>query len=82
MSNNRADFVKVNGYGAIAANGESANTFYVVCFTYIPLTLQEDVESDGNQLTSGDPIYIYVAPYLKKRCDCVNEHSCYSKYTR
>ena len=57
ISTNKAERFKANGYGAIADNGEAANNFYFVCFIYVPYTLQEYVESDGNQLASGDLVY-------------------------
>ena len=79
-------------YGVIASNDEAANHFYIFCFTYVPYTLKEDVELDGNQLVSGDLVCnaIYKSPgrhkslfmliHVKtKNCDCVNEYSCYSK---
>ena len=40
MSINKAELVKVNGCGAVAANDESANIFYSSWFTYVPVTLQ------------------------------------------
>ena len=56
MLTNEVELVQVNGYDAISANDETANNFYIVCFTSVPYTLQEDVESDVNQLESGDPV--------------------------
>ena len=51
------------GYGAIAANDEAANNFYMVHFTSVPYILQENVVSDRNKLSSGDlvcnTIYTY-----------------------
>ena len=44
----------MNGYVAIAANDEAANNFDISRFTSVPYTLQEDLESDGNQLASGE----------------------------
>ena len=44
----------MNGYGAISANDEAENSFYIVLLTYVHYTLQEDVESDRDQLESGD----------------------------
>ena len=44
----------MDGYGAIYVNDESANNFYIVCYTYVQYMLQEDVESDGNELESHD----------------------------
>ena len=44
MSTNKSELVKVNGYGAIAANNKSANIFYIFWFKYVPYTLQEYVE--------------------------------------
>ena len=52
MSNNKEELVKLNGYGAIAENDEAKNNVYIVCFTSVPYTLQEYVESDGNKLSS------------------------------
>ena len=43
MSTNKAELVKVNGYGDIVAIYESGKN-YIVSFTYVPYTLQEDVE--------------------------------------
>ena len=85
----------MNGYGAVYANDEATNIPYVVCFTYFSYTLQEDMEWDINQLVSGglvcNAIYtshgchksqFYIRTYENKKCDCVNEHSCYSKSRR
>ena len=44
----------MNGYGDISANDEAANNLYICCFTFLPYTIQEDVESNGNKLTSGE----------------------------
>ena len=68
MSTNKAEIVKVNGYGDIADNYEAENNFYIVRFTYVPYALQEDVESDGNQLASGDLVcnVIYTSPVRNK----------------
>ena len=79
----------MNEYVAIAANDESENIFYIVIFKYVPYTLQEYMESDGNQLAYGDPvcnsIYIYPGRYKPqlfcrttlntKNGYCVNENS-------
>ena len=54
MSTNKEELVKTNGYGAIFYNDEAENNFYIVPFTYVPYKLQDDVQSDGNQLLSGD----------------------------
>ena len=83
----------MNGYGDIAANYEAANIFHTVCFTYVPYTPQEDVESYENQLEYGDPIFntIYTSPgqhksrfipiHVKnKSSKFENEDSCYIKY--
>ena len=80
-------------YGAITSNDEYSNNVYIVRFKYVPYTPQEDVESDGNQLVSGDPVFnaiykypgrhksqFYVEPYKNKKCYCINERSCYFKY--
>ena len=34
--------------------------FYIVCFTPVPQTLQEDVESDGDQLASEGLVFNYI----------------------
>ena len=44
----------MNGYGAITSNDEYSNNFYIVWFKSVTYTLQEDVESYGNQFSSGD----------------------------
>ena len=64
MSTNKAELVQVNGYGAISVNDKAANNFYIVNFTSIPYTPQEDVEPYGNQLASGDIVCnaIYKSP--------------------
>ena len=53
----------MNGYGAIYSNYES-EFFYTVNFASVTYTLQEYVESDGNELVSGDfvcnAIYIHL----------------------
>ena len=36
MSTNKAELVKLNGYGAISINDEAANIFYSFSSTYIP----------------------------------------------
>ena len=54
ISTNKSEPVEVSGHVAISDNGEAAKIFYSVFFTSIPYTLQEDVESDGNHLSSGD----------------------------
>ena len=68
MSNNKSELVKVNGHGAISVNYEAANKLYTVFFIYVPYTLQEDVESDGNQLASGELFCsaIYTSPERHK----------------
>ena len=76
----------MNGYGAIAANDEAGNIFYIVLFTYFLYTLQEYVEPDGNQLSYIYPVCnaIYTSSRLRKsryyveqysynnNCECVN----------
>ena len=57
MSNNKAELVKFNGYGSVSANDEAANMFYISWFTSVPYTLQEYVESDGNQLAYSDLVF-------------------------
>ena len=70
----------MNGYGAIAANEKAEIIFYIACFTSVPYPLQEYVESGGNQLTSGGPVWntiytsfgrqksrFYVVPYKKQK---------------
>ena len=44
----------MDGCGDIATNDEAIYNFYIVCFEYVPYTLQEDMESDGNKLSYGD----------------------------
>ena len=58
----------MNGYVAIAANDEAANNFDISRFTSVPYTLQENLESDGNQLASGDLVcnVIYTSPVRNK----------------
>ena len=51
---NKEELVQVNWYDAIATNDETENNLYIVRFTYVPYIIQEDVETDGNQLASGD----------------------------
>ena len=64
MPTNKAELFKANGYGAIAANDESANNFYIVCFKSVPYIIQEDVESDRNHLASRNLVCnkIYTSP--------------------
>ena len=57
MFNNKVEPVQGNEYGAISSNDQAANTFYIVRFTYVPYTFQEDVESDVNKLASGDLVF-------------------------
>ena len=72
----------MNGYGAIAANDESENNFYIVCFTYIPYTLQEYVESDENKLAYGELFCnkIYTSPGRHKSLFYVNQYHCVNEY--
>ena len=90
VSTNNAELVKVNGYGTIAANDESENNVYIVHFVSVLYKLQVYVESDGNQLESGErfcnEIFTspgrHTSPFMSihvkdKNCDCVNEDSCY-----
>ena len=51
---NKAEIFEVGGYGDIADNDEDANTFCIVHFASVLYMIQEDMESDGNQLASGD----------------------------
>ena len=44
----------MNGYGAISANDEAANNFYIFSFASVLYTIQEDMELDGNQLAPGE----------------------------
>ena len=76
MSYNKEEFDKVNGNGAISANDEAENKFYIVWFTSAPYTLQEYVESDGNQLASGDLVCntIYTFPGRNKSQFYVNTY--------
>ena len=63
IQTNKVELVQVNVYGAIDAIDEAVNNFYIFFFTSLPHTLQEDVESYGNQLASSglvcNAIYIY-----------------------
>ena len=43
MSTNKSELVQVYGYGDIAANDEAADNLFIVRFTYVSYTLQEDV---------------------------------------
>ena len=43
MSTNKAELLKVNGYGDISAKHEAENNSHIVCFTSILYTLQEDM---------------------------------------
>ena len=63
MSTNKVELVELGGYGAIAADDESANDLLWFCFVSVIYILQEDMESDGNQLTSGDLFFndIYIS---------------------
>ena len=60
----------MNRHGAIADNDETINNFNISHFTPVPYTLQEDVDSDGNQLAYGDLVYdsIYTSPIQPKPC--------------
>ena len=53
----------MNGCGAIADNEEAKNNSYIVGFTSVPYTILEYLESDVNQLPSGEfvcnSIYTY-----------------------
>ena len=44
MPTNKAEPVKLNGCGAIAANDEAENIFYIFFFKYILYTFQDDLE--------------------------------------
>ena len=48
ISTNKSELVQVNGYDDIYANDEAAHNVYILRFTSVPYTLQEDVELDGN----------------------------------
>ena len=61
---NKEELVQVNGYGPIATNDETENNLYIVRFTYVPYIIQEDVETDGNQLASGDLVWNEIYIYL------------------
>ena len=43
MSTNKAELFEANGYGAIASNDGASNNVYIVNFTSVIYTLQEDV---------------------------------------
>ena len=72
----------MKGYAAISANNEATNIFYIACFTSVPYTHQENVESDGNILACGGlvckAIYTsigwhkigFLSSYLKKLWLC------------
>ena len=47
----------MNAYGDITANGEAKNNFYIVYFTSVTYTLQEDMESNGSLFASGDLVF-------------------------
>ena len=90
ISTHKVELIEVNGYGSISDNDEAADTFYIFRFTSFPYTLQQVVESDGNQLVYGDPvcnaIYKSIVRHKSrfisshiKNCACVNEQSCYSR---
>ena len=70
MSTNKSELVEVNDYDDIDSNDEDVNVFCIVCFTYVPYTLQEDVESYGNKLSYGKPVFnaIYTSPVRPKSC--------------
>ena len=57
MSTNTEELIEVNGYGAIDANVEAEKNPYIDWFTYFPYTLQEDLESDGNESSSNDLVW-------------------------
>ena len=61
----KEELVNVNGYGDIDTNDEAAHNVHIFCFALsVPYTLQEDVESDENQLAYGDLFCdaIYTSP--------------------
>ena len=68
MKKHKSELVKVNWYGNIYANDEAESNFYIVCFISVPYTIQEDVESYGNQLASGHLVCnkIYTSPGIHK----------------
>ena len=45
MSTNKAELVKLNGYGAIAANDEAENNLYFVCFASVPKHFKKVLKS-------------------------------------
>ena len=66
-------------YGAISENYETVNDFNIVIFKYVPYTIQEDVEPDGNKLAYSDLFcntiytytvwhksFFYVDPYIRQ----------------
>ena len=58
----------MNGCGDISSNDEAAKTNCIVLFTYVLYTLQKDINSDGNQLASGELFCnsIYTSPRQPK----------------
>eukprot|EP00957_Ditylum_brightwellii_P154313 11743287-Ditylum_brightwellii.AAC.1 len=53
VQSNIAKFVQVNKYGAINADKPNNDDFYVVQFTSMPCTLQEDQIDDNGIIKSG-----------------------------
>ena len=76
ISTNKSEISEVNGYGAISPNDEVANNFYIVHFIFFPYTIQEDVESDGNKLSSGDLVCNVIYKYPGRHKSCLYVNSC------
>ena len=74
ISNNKGKPLKVNECGAIAANDEAADIFYIFWFLFVPYTFQKDVVSDRNQIKFGDLVChtIYTSTGQHKSCFCIN----------
>ena len=57
----------MNGYGAIFCNDEGADNFYIFVFTSVQYIVQEDVDSDVNNLAYVDLVcnemYTYIGQH-------------------
>ena len=67
MFTNKSEIVEMNRCSSISNNGETENNVDIFCFISVLYTLEEYVESGGNQLTSGDVVCnaIYISPGWK-----------------
>ena len=93
MTNNKTYLVEVDGYGAIYANDQTENKFYIVMFTSVTYTLQENIESDEKiyslAMLSTIP-FIYNLVYQSRilcstrgniiACVSANEENCHSQF--